>query len=132
MPDSVIDASALAALAFTEARADEARRAVAGQTLHAPLLLAYELTHVAQKKALADPAQAPQFLSMLANALNADIRWVDVDHLRTFELANATGLSSYDAAYVRLARALSIPLITFDRRMRAVMDRLTQSDALPC
>ncbi len=132
MPDSVVDASALAAFVFQEARAEEARHALAGQTLHAPHLLAYELTHIAQKKMLANPSGERTIAAMLDRGLSIGARLIEVDHRSTLELALLTGLSSYDAAYVRLARSLGVPLITFDQRMRVVMDRLTQSDSSSC
>lgn len=52
MPDKVADASVLAAVIFREPRSDEARALLSGAELCEPLLLAYELTSIARKKAL--------------------------------------------------------------------------------
>ncbi|GBD32964.1 hypothetical protein HRbin33_01940 [bacterium HR33] len=55
MPAKVADASVLAAIAFGEPRAEEATSLLQDAILHEPALLAYELTSVAQKKALRYP-----------------------------------------------------------------------------
>ena len=50
MGAKVVDASVLAALAFGEARAAEAKKALRKGRLYAPRLMGYELAHVAVKK----------------------------------------------------------------------------------
>ena len=35
-----------------------------------------------------------------------------------------TGLTTYDARYLYLARVLDLPLVTFDRRLQEMMARL--------
>ena len=50
MAEIVVDASVLAALAFREDRAAEARTLLDGAELYAPSLLAYELVSIARQK----------------------------------------------------------------------------------
>ena len=45
------------------------------------------------------------------------IRWRDVDHASALRMALDADLTTYDASYLYLAQALSIPLVTFDRRL---------------
>jgi predicted nucleic acid-binding protein len=47
------------------------------------------------------------------------IEIVEVDYADTLRLAEAFGLSSYDAAYLWLAQTLSADLVTLDRRLQA-------------
>ena len=58
-------------------------------------------------------------LQRLAQTLDAEITWIDVDYLRIVELALETGLSTYDASYLYVARFTGAELVTFDRRLEA-------------
>ncbi|GIX47916.1 MAG: hypothetical protein KatS3mg131_2127 [Candidatus Tectimicrobiota bacterium] len=120
MPARVVDASLLGAVAFQEPRSAEAVALLEGMELYAPTLLAYELASIARKKALRYPAFARELLEALADALALDIRWMEVDHRGVVALSLATGLSTYDASYLYLARALGIPLVTFDQVLQRV------------
>ena len=42
-----------------------------------------------------------------------------VDHDGVLALAEATGLTSYDASYLWIARALDAELVTLDRKLAA-------------
>jgi predicted nucleic acid-binding protein len=43
--------------------------------------------------------------------------WQDVDHADAVLVAQATGLSTYDASYLWLAGSLGADLVTLDRRL---------------
>lgn len=117
MPDSVADASIIAAIAFGEPEADEASSLINGANLYAPSILAYELTNVARTKSARYPDQVEEIASALESALSLDLQWVDVDHIAVLRLALATDLSAYDASYLYVARTLGISLVTFDNRL---------------
>ena len=85
--------------------------------MYAPLLLAYELASVARRKAMAYPGDIEVLDEALTAALMLPIHWNDVDHLAVLHLALDTNLTTYDASYLYLAQALSIPLITFDQQL---------------
>jgi predicted nucleic acid-binding protein len=121
MPAKVVDASALAAIIFNEPRAAEAFNLIQGVEVHAPRLLAYELTHVAQRKSRAYLARREAIENSLESALLMDIRWNEVDHVLVLRLALETGLTTYDATYLQLARSLGLDLVTFDQRLQAVV-----------
>ena len=123
MPAKVVDASVLAAILFEEVRADEAGALIRSAELHAPRLLVYELTHIAEKKCHAYPAQRRAFEAALEAALAMDIQLRDVEHVAVLDLALTTGLTTYDASYLYLARSLGAPLVTFDTRLYAVANR---------
>ena len=117
MPAKVVDASVMASLIFEEPRAEEAAALLQGADLHAPLLMAYELTNIARKKAEQFPVQREDFVAALEAALVMDISWRDVRHSSVLRIALETRLSTYDACYLYLSRLLGAGLVTFDRRL---------------
>src|SRR5919106_2047367 len=124
MPAKVVDASVLAAVAFQEPRFDEAVTLLEGMELHAPTLLAYELTSVARKKALLYPSLVRALAANLEDALSTDVQWAGVDHGEVLALALATGLSTYDASYLYLALTLNVPIVTFDQGLQRASDQI--------
>ena len=117
MPTKVVDASVMAALIYEEPRAEEADALLRGAELHAPLLMAYELTNIARKKADQHPVRREELVAVLEAALAMDIHWRDVRHTSVLQIALETGLSTYDACYLYLSRLLGAGLVTFDRRL---------------
>lgn len=124
-PIAVVDASALAAVAFNEPLASEMTERLADRQLVAPRLLAYELTNAAIRKLRKHPDQAILIRGGLARALSPDfaIFWSDVEATRVLELALETGLTAYDASYLWLARHLSAELVTLDTELAAAASR---------
>lgn len=92
MAAKVVDASVLGALLFGEPRAEEAFSLLKGCDLHAPPLLAYELTSIARKKALKHPELLEKIRASLEVGLALDIHWTEVDHLAVLKLALKEGL----------------------------------------
>ncbi len=121
MPAKVVDASVLGALLFGEPRAEEAFSLLQGATLYAPTLLDYELASIARKKALRYPEQREGLFQALRLGLSLELHRVEVDHEAVLHLALETGLTTYDACYLFLARSLGVPLITFDERLQAAL-----------
>lgn len=119
MPASVVDASALGAVAFGEPTAEEVAGRLAGVELYAPTLLAYELTSIARKKATLYPDRRAAITWALEQALRLDVQRVDVDQPAVLDLALEAGLTSYDAAYLWLARRLGASLVTLDAELEA-------------
>ena len=117
MPVRVVDASVIAAWCFREPRAADALQLIQGFELHAPLLLAYELTSIARRKAITYPETVADICEALQIALNSPIHWSIVDHVAVLNVALDTKLTTYDASYLLLARTLGVPLITFDRQL---------------
>ena len=122
MPAKVVDASVIASLIFEEPRAEEADSLLRGADLHAPLLMAYELTSIARKKAEQLPVQREDFAEALEAGLAMDINWRDVRHSAVLRIALETGLTTYDACYLYLSRLLGAGLATFDRRLGRLAD----------
>jgi predicted nucleic acid-binding protein len=119
-PVTVVDASAIAALLFGEPEAEDVARRLEGRALVAPALLRFELASVCLKKLLRLPELRSEILRAFDLLERLPIQVAAVDHVAVIGLAQQHGLSTYDAAYLWLARALGAPLETLDGRLRAV------------
>ena len=119
MGDKVVDASALAAVAFAEPGADAVIDEIDGHRLHAPTLIVFELMNVAWKRAKKQPAAAALFLEALEVLEGLGLRFRGIDQGEVVSLGLSTGLTAYDASYLWLARALRMPLVTRDRKLAA-------------
>ena len=47
------------------------------------------------------------------------LRFRGIDQSEVVKLGLATGLTAYDAAYLGIARALAMPLVTLDKKLGA-------------
>ena len=119
MPDKVVDASALAAIAFAEPGADMVIDEIDGHRLHAPALVVFELMNVAWKRAKKQPAATALFLEALGVLDGLGLRFRGIDQDEVVRLGLATGLTAFDATYLWLARALGMPLVTLDKKLGA-------------
>ena len=120
MPTKVVDASVIAAWCFREPRATEALALIQEFELHAPLLLVFELTSMARRKAITYPERAGFVTEGLRAALALRIHWNDVDHIAVMRLALDTGLTTYDACYLYVARSVGAYLATFDEKLAKI------------
>jgi len=124
MPASVVDASALAAVLFGEPEGEGIARWIGNGPMLAPTLLRYELESVCLKKIRRHPERREDLLAALALLGRIDLAEVDVPAMESAELAERTGLTVYDAAYLWLARATGAALVTLDQRLEsAIPDR---------
>jgi predicted nucleic acid-binding protein len=113
----VVDASALAALAFGEPEGPALHAQLQDETLLAPSLLDFELMAVALKKLRKRPDLAGPIAVSLQAALQLPITRVTIPGLDVLALAKETGLTAYDASYLWLARSRDAELVTLDRAL---------------
>jgi predicted nucleic acid-binding protein len=124
MPDKVVDASALAAIAFAEPAAAAVIEEIDGHRLHAPTLAVFELMNVAWKRAKKQPKATDLFVEALEMLEGLSLRFRGIDQGEVVKLGLATGLTAYDATYLWLAQALRMPLVTLDKKLGAHAKRL--------
>ncbi len=115
----VVDASALAALLFAEPEAEAIAGRLEGARLAAPSLIDFELANVCLTKIRRQPSQRDALRAAFRLAHRLRIETVAVDHAATVDIAEATGLTAYDASYLWLTRALDAELVTLDRKLAA-------------
>lgn len=120
MPARVADASALAAVLFGEPEGERVAKALGPGPLFVPTLLRYEIASVALTKIRRHPEARNEVLRALALFPRLDLREVAVPAPEATELAEESGLSAYDAAYLWLARTLGIELVTLDARLGSI------------
>lgn len=116
---AVVDASALAAVAFIEAESPDVRARLRGRLLFSPSLVAYELMNVAVMKLRRHPDTAPLIREGLAAMLTdeAVTIWPAVDARAILALATDLRLTAYDASYLWLAQHLGAELVTLDKEL---------------
>jgi predicted nucleic acid-binding protein len=118
----VVDASALGAALYMEPAADLIGSELRGATLVAPHLLGYELASICQKKIRAAPDRREAILAQFGAWTRIEIELLDVDYAELVQLAERSGLTTYDASYLWLARRLGAELVTLDRRLARAAD----------
>lgn len=115
--DKVVDASALAAIAFVEDRAQQMERRLRGSRLFAPALLRFEMAHVCVKKIRQRPAETNLIVAQLQASLRIDILTPDIDPVEVVALAEQHALTAYDASYLWLAFKLGVELVSGDKKL---------------
>jgi predicted nucleic acid-binding protein len=116
----VVDASAMGALVFGEPRAEEIVNLLSGALLIGPALLPFELASICLKKLQAYPCKRDTIMEAFETSGRLAIEYVDVEHAHVVALAEETGLTTYDAAYLWLARETGGRLVTLDTKLRKV------------
>lgn len=127
----VVDASAIAAVLFNEPSADEVAERLSGCRLCAPPLLELEVASVCVKKIRRQPESEEGLRAALSLFGALDLHFADAPVPEVVELALLTGLTPYDAAYLFLARALDVELVTLDRRLARVAQGVETGEASP-
>jgi predicted nucleic acid-binding protein len=85
--------------------------------LTAPRILPFEIANACIKKIRRRPKNRVELLASFEVFFEIAIEFLDVDYDEALRLADAKGLSFYDASYLWLAASLDAELITLDRRL---------------
>ena len=115
----VVEASALLEVLLRTPKAIEDRLFAPHQTLHAPHLLDVEVAQVIRRYAANGEIDRARGRVALTDLADFPLRRYPHDFLlpRIWDLRN--NLTACDAAYVALAEALDVPLLTRDQRLAA-------------
>ena len=110
---------------------DHLRHRLAGETLHAPMLLDYEMVSAVRGLVLRRDLGVDRAREVLADFGDLPVRrWPAADGLRRRALSLWETVSAYDAAYVALAEALECPLVTRDARLARTSGHGARVDVL--
>jgi predicted nucleic acid-binding protein len=115
----VVDASALAALLFNEPEARDIAVVLEGAELAAPALLPFEMASICLKKIRRDPGAKDDLVKAFQLLYRMDVSIEEIDLVGMIDLAGSSGLTTYDASYLWLARHLGAELVTLDRQLQA-------------
>jgi predicted nucleic acid-binding protein len=118
----VVDASAVIEVLLNTPRAQSvADRILApGQTLHVPHLLDLEVAQVLRRYALAGDIDGQRGSQAIADMNDLLLNRYSHDFLLPRIWALRNNATAYDAAYIALAEALGVPLVTCDRALAEV------------
>ncbi len=128
MAVKVIDASAFAAILFSEPEARDVAERLGGSRLVAPALLPFEVASVCLKKIRRHPEMRQQMLDAYERREAVGVEEVKVTLAEVVMLAEQTNLTCYDAAYLWLATRLKADLVTLDKRLGDAADRRSRLD----
>jgi len=115
--DKVVDASAVVALLFNELTREAVVERLRGATLHAPLLLGFEVANAFLKKMRAAPVERQALIEAFSLLDELPIAPKVVDLGEAIILAERAKLTVYDASYLWLAHALGAELVTLDEKL---------------
>lgn len=113
----VLDSSAVAAILFGESEAASIVAALQQDSLITCALLPFEVANVCLRKIRRYPAQRREIISAYECLAQMELEILDVDMDQAISLADRTGLTAYDAAYLFLALSCSAGLVTLDSRL---------------
>lgn len=117
MATKVVDASAMAAIAFVEPEAREVSSHLQGARLAAPGLIRYELANICLTKLKMHPADESTILARYAGLESTQIDTHAIDLPACIELGQRHRLSVYDASYLWLSHFLRAELVTLDKKL---------------
>lgn len=115
----VLDASAAVEWLLRLPLVDEVERRLVGldQALHAPHLLAVEVTQVVRRYVAAGEISPLRGAHAVADLADLDVTHHPHEPLLPTVWRLRANLTAYDGAYVALALALDVPLVTLDARI---------------
>lgn len=114
----VVDSAAVVDALTAVAGSEDLRAYLAGEELHAPTLLDFEVVSALRGLTLAGQLSAARADDALTDFDDLPVqRWTSGDALRRRMFTLRDNLTAYDAAYVALAEALECPLLTRDARL---------------
>ncbi|HZY04045.1 MAG TPA: type II toxin-antitoxin system VapC family toxin [Anaeromyxobacteraceae bacterium] len=114
---AVVDASAVSAVLFGEPEAEHVTGRLEERELVAPSLLPYEVANVAAFKLRRRLLPLREVATGLELFARLDIALRPADPAALTAVAERSGLTAYDAAYLWLADSLGAELVTLDRRL---------------
>ena len=113
----VVDASALGAIVFGEPKAEEVAAVLSGSMLAGPTLLPFEMASICLMKIKIHPGQKEKIIEAFEALGKLAVEYIEVEHTQVIELAEETGLTTYDATYLWLARETGGKLVTLDAKL---------------
>jgi predicted nucleic acid-binding protein len=114
----IVDASAVAAVLLVEPEADWVNAQTDGGELYASAVLPFEIGNIFWKRLRSPAADVEGLMAIWAAWTGSTpLRLMPSNPTSILRLARRTGLTFYDASYVQLALDLAGDLISLDRKL---------------
>ena len=121
----IVDASAIGAVLLVEQESAWVTEQTDGSELIGPAILPFEVGNICWKRLRRSPADTDRVMAIWsAWSASLPVRLVMPDPTYTLRLAYETGLTFYDASYVRLAQDYDADLVSLDAQLVRVARRL--------
>lgn len=120
----VTDTNIFLAVALNEPERGRIVAVTAGASALAPEILPYEVGNALSAMVKRGKLTEPEALEAERSVGQIPVRLVSADIHGSLQLALEHDIYAYDAYFLHCAQVLSCPLLTLDRRMRQVADRL--------
>lgn len=115
----VADASAVLEVLLRTSRADPVGRRILADdaVMYVPHLIDVEVAQVLRRYVMTGQVEAPRATQALTDFMDMRVERYAMEPLLPRIWALRDNLTAYDAAYIALAEALEVPLITCDARL---------------
>ena len=128
----IVDASAIGAVLLVERDGTWVNEQTDSMELVAPAVLPFEVGNIFWKRLRRSASDAESILAIwTAWSASLPVRLVQPAPVHTMRLAHETGLTFYDASYLRLAQEQDADPITLDRQLVRVARSLGLHAPLP-
>ena len=122
--DIIVDTNIFLAVALNEAEKARIVDLTQETSLTAPEILPYEIGNALSAMVKRNQLSQAQALATQRLIQLIPVRLVSVDVQRSLQLAVEQQIYAYDAYFLQCAKALSLPLLTLDKRMQQVAQHL--------
>ena len=120
MKQMVIDASCILAFLLNQEGCNEVKEIVADSELVAPACLSFEIGNAISKLIKRNLLSIVDGVAVFHEFAKIPIRLIEPNIPSSIVLAGQSDSYSYDAFYINLATQFSLPLFTFDEKMRQI------------
>jgi predicted nucleic acid-binding protein len=128
----IVDASAIGAVLLVEREAAWVNDQTDGMELVAPAILPFEVGNILWKRLRRSASDAGSVMAIWAAwTASLPVRLVQPDPVHTLRLAHETGLTFYDASYLRLAHEHGAELVSLDAQLVRIARRFGTTAPTP-
>ena len=120
MKQMVIDASCILAFLLNQEGCNEVKSIVADSELVAPTCLSFEIGNAISKLIKRNFLSIVDGVAVFHEFAKIPIRLIEPNISSSIVLAGQSDSYSYDAFYINLATQFSLPLFTFDEKMKQI------------
>jgi predicted nucleic acid-binding protein len=120
MKQIVIDASCILAFLLNQEGCEEVKKRASDSELIAPSCISFEIGNAISKLIKRKLLSIVDGVAVFHEYAKIPIRMIEPDIPSSIVLAGQTDSYSYDGFYISLANQFSLPLYTFDERMKQI------------